>query len=127
MKVGEILRTIADAVERAELAQSVPQARHDLGNFSQPEHVAVSNNIEDPEDLFLPPLQMKMELLKKAVGVENVYDDGTDAEREEQNEVGSPDSQQDTGFEAELAKMKRAAGLNPAVLSELSDDEPLES
>lgn len=127
MKVGEILRTIADAVERAELAQSVPQARNDLGNFSQPEHVVVSNNIEDPEDLFLPPLQMKMELLKKAVGVENVYDDGTDAEREEQNEVGSPDSQQDTGFEAELAKMKRAAGLNPAVLSELSDDEPLES
>jgi hypothetical protein len=126
MKVGEILRTIADAMERAELAQSVPQARNDLGNFSQPEEVTVTDNAEDPEDLFLPPLQMKMELLKKAVGVENVYDDGTDAEQEE-SEVGSPETQQDSGFEQELAKMKRAAGLNAVVVSELDDDEPLES
>lgn len=129
MKVGEILRTIADAVERAELAQSVPQARDDLGNFSQPEHVAVSNNIEDPEDLFLPPLQMKMELLKKAVGVENVYDDGTDAERQQQKEqyVGDADSKTETTFERELQQMKKAAGINAVVMNELVDDEPLES
>lgn len=129
MKVGEILRTIADAVERAELAQSVPQARNDLGNFSQPEHVAVSDNIEDPEDLFLPPLQMKMELLKKAVGVENVYDDGTDAERQQQKEqyVGDADSETETTFERELQQMKKAAGINAVVMTELVDDEPLES
>jgi hypothetical protein len=126
MKVGEILRTIADAMERAELAQSVPQARSDLGNFSQPEEVTVTDNAEDPEDLFLPPLQMKIELLKKAVGVENVYDDGTDAEQEE-SEVGSPETQQDSGFEQELAKMKKAAGINVVAVSELADDEPLEA
>lgn len=126
MKVGEILRTIADAMERAELAQGVPQARNDLGNFSQPEEVTVTSNAEDPENLFLPPLQMKMELLKKAVGVENVYDDGTDADQEE-SEVGSPETQQDSGFEQELAKMKKAAGLNAVVVSELADDEPLEA
>jgi len=127
MKVAELLRSIVDMIDRAELAQTVPQARDDLNNFSDPEDIVITANTEDPEDLFLPPLQMKLELLKKAVGVENVYDDGTDAEREETNEVGSPDSQQDTSFESELAKIKKAAGLNPAVISELSDDEPLES
>jgi hypothetical protein len=127
MKVAELLRSIIDVVDRAELAQTVPQARNDLGNFSKPEDVEITHNAEDPEDLFLPPLQMKLELLKKAVGVENVYDDGTDAEREEPNEVGSPDTQQQTSFEFDLAKMKKAAGLNPSVVSELVDDEPLES
>lgn len=127
MKVSELLRSLVDMVDRAELAQEVPQARNDLGNFSNPEEVEISDNIEDPEDLFLPPLQMKMELLKKAVGVENVYDDGTDVEQEEPSEVGSPDTQQDSGFESELAKMKKAAGLNTVVVAELDDDEPLES
>lgn len=127
MKISELLRSLVDMVDRAELVHQVPRARNDLGNFSNPEEVEVSNNTEDPEDLFLPPLQMKMELLKKAVGVENVYDDGSDADREESNEVGSPETQKDSGFESELAKMKKAAGLNAVVVAELDDDEPLES
>jgi hypothetical protein len=126
MRFSEILRTVADTIDRSTLAQSVPQQRDDLRNFSEPEQVRVTNNVEDPEDLFLPPLQMKMELLKKAVGVENVYDDGTDAEQQE-CEVGDPASQEDSGFDDELAKMKKAAGLNAVVVSELDDDEPLES
>jgi hypothetical protein len=88
--------------------------------------VQVSNNAEDPEDLFLPPLQMKMELLKKAVGVENVYDDGTDPEQQEEF-VGSPETQQDPGHEDELAQIKRHAGINTVVAFDLADDEPLES
>ena len=127
MKVGEILRTIADAMDRADLAGSVPQARGDLQNFSQPEQVTVTDNVEDPEDLFLPPLQMKLELLKKAVGVENVYDDGPDTDQEEPEEIGDASTQSDSGFEQELAKMKKAAGLNTVVISDLSDDEPLEN
>lgn len=121
MKVGEILRTIADAVERAELAQSVPQARHDLGNFSQPEHVVVSNNIEDPEDLFLPPLQMKMELLKKAVGVENVYDDGG-PEHQHAEETAKED---DMSAEREdiVDRIKKLSGVPTAAVQELANDE----
>ena len=126
MRFSEILRTVADTIDRSALAQSVPQQRDDLRNFSEPEEIEVTNNVEDPEDLFLPPLQMKMELLKKAVGVENVYDDGTDAEQQE-CEVGDPASQEDSGFDDELAKMKKAAGLNAVIVSELDDDEPLES
>ena len=40
-----------------------------------------SGNDAMPEDLYLPPLQLKSELLKKAVDVENVFDDGTPAVR----------------------------------------------
>lgn len=129
MKVAELLRSLLNVIDNAEVVSSVPQARDDVQNFANAEEVSVSNNAEDPEDLFLPPLQMKLELLKKAVGVENVYDDGTDAEREEQTEeyVGDPESQQETSFEQELKSIKKAAGINPVVMDELGDDEPLES
>lgn len=40
-----------------------------------------SGNDAMPEDLYLPPLQLKSELLKKAVDVENVFSDGTPAQR----------------------------------------------
>ena len=46
-----------------------------------------SGNDREPEELFLPPLQQKQELLKKAVGVENVYDDGTPEQRELEREA----------------------------------------
>lgn len=127
MKIAELLRAMLNVVDNADVAAAVPKVRDDVQNFAQPKHVSVTNNVEDPEDLFLPPLQMKMELLKKAVGVENVYDDGTDAERQQEEFVGSPDSQTDTDFESQLASIKKAAGINPVVMSELDDDEPLES
>jgi hypothetical protein len=127
MKIAELLRALLDKVDHAEVIAAVPQHRDDLGNHAEPHDVEPSDNVEDPQDLFLPPLQMKLELLKKAVGVENVYDDGTDAEREQHEEVGAPGSEQDTGFEAELANIKKAAGLNTVVISDLADDEPLES
>lgn len=129
MKVAEVLRALLHAVDNAEVVNSVPQARNDIQNLSNPEEVTVSDNAKDPEDLFLPPLQMKIELLKKAVGVDNVYDDGTDAEQEQQQEeyVGNAESQTETSFEKELSQIKKAAGINPVVMNELVDDEPLES
>jgi len=128
MKVAELLRSLLDVVDRAEVVDAVPQARSDVQNLADPAEVT-PNNIEDPHDLYLPPLQMKLELLKKAVGVENVYDDGTDAEREDCDEdeyVGAPESQESTNFESELNKIKKAAGINAGVMQELSNDEPLD-
>jgi hypothetical protein len=129
MRVAELLRSLLDVVDRAEVIDAVPQARNDVQNFADPSEVP-SNNIEDPHDLYLPPLQMKLELLKKAVGVENVYDDGSDADQENYKEddeyVGDPGSQQSTNFESELAKIKKSAGINAGVLQELTNDEPLD-
>lgn len=125
MKVAEVLRALLNAIDQAEIKDAVPQARDDVQNFAQP-HSVETQNAEDPHDLFLPPLQMKLELLKKAVGVENVYDDGPDSEHQLHDEVGAPDTERESSFESELSQIKKAAGINPAVMQELSNDEPMD-
>ena len=97
MKPSEILRSLADMLDAKAQAQAPELAKQ-------------------PDDLFVPPLQLKLELLKKATDVENIYAD----EEEEQAEANSYD---------ELAMIKRNAGIrdtNPVVLDALSDDEPLD-
>jgi hypothetical protein len=95
MKPSEILRSLADMIDS--------RSKESDSNLEQ-----------QPDDLFVPPLQLKMELLKKAVGVDNIYND---SENEE-----SPHGYDD------LQVIMRNAGLdvNPVVLSALGDDEPLD-
>lgn len=70
---------------------------------------------QQPDDVFIPPLQLKIELLKKATGVESVYDeDGEEDETQHHYD--------------DLAAIKRNAGIDasPVVLDALGDDEPLD-
>ena len=94
MKPSEILRSLADMIDAKEAEQKPELAKQ-------------------PDDIFVPPLQLKLELLKKATDVENIYSD----EEEEQQAANSYD---------ELAMIKRNAGINPVVLDALGDDEPLD-
>ena len=96
MKPSEILRSLADMLAAKEQQEQTPVLA------------------KQPDDLFVPPLQLKLELLKKATDVENIYSD----EEEEQQAANSYD---------ELHMIKRNAGLNPVVLDALGDDEPLDS
>jgi hypothetical protein len=106
MKPSEILRQLADMLDAQQ-------------NSAQSDEVAVvhpedqTDLQQSPDDLFLPPLQMKLELLKKATGVDNVYD-------EEGAEEGEPHSYD------ELDAIKRNAGISVVALDALGDDEPLE-
>jgi hypothetical protein len=137
MKIADVLRRLASTLDGhaqggspdpgiqnpAEL-QAVPSGQHTVvvapaAEKPSPGGVTASGNDENPE-IFLPPLQQKQELLKKAVGVENVYDDGTPEQQHEQE-------QQEAQEEDELERIKRSAGLNAVVVSELGDSEPLES
>lgn len=96
MKPSEILRSLADMLD-AKAQEQTPELA------------------KQPDDLFVPPLQLKLELLKKATDVENIY-----ADEEEQQAANSYD---------ELNMIKRNAGLellNPVVLDALGDDEPLD-
>ena len=95
MKPSEILRSLADMLAAKEQQEQTPVLA------------------KQPDDLFVPPLQLKLELLKKATDVENIYAD----EEEEQAEANSYD---------ELDMIKRNAGINPVVLDALGDDEPLD-
>lgn len=95
MKPSEILRSLADMLAAKEEQEQTPVLA------------------KQPDDLFVPPLQLKLELLKKATDVENIYAD----EEEEQQAANSYD---------ELSMIRRNAGLNPVVLDALGDDEPLD-
>ena len=97
MKPSEILRNLADMLD-AKAQEQTPELA------------------QQPDDLFVPPLQLKLELLKRATDVENIYSD----EEEEHQAANSYD---------ELAMIKRNAGieeLNPVVIDALGDDEPLD-
>lgn len=56
-------------------------------------------------NIFVAPLQAKLELLKKAVNVASIYDD------------------QDQG---ELSQIKKLSGINPVVTDEAGSEEPLD-
>jgi len=119
MRIGDIIHKIAEIVDMVE----------------QPEgtNVTATGNDKEPEDLFVPPLQQKMELLKKAVGVENIYDDGRPGEQGDAN-ANAPTPEE----EEALLKLMQRAGVQPrgprvsnysrdaAVMQELTNDEPLD-
>ena len=117
MRASEILRKLADVIDQKSAPQQPDQA--------QP--AGDADLIPTPYGTFLPPLQGKFELLKKAVGVDNIYDEnvGNVAEDPEaSNYKTTPMSPEES--EA-LARMKKAAGVNALITTELSDDEPLDS
>jgi hypothetical protein len=69
----------------------------------------------------IPPLQLKIELLKRAVDVDNVYDHTAELDAYDVAQENPDPIQED-----EIVALRRAAGLNPAVIQELANDEPLD-
>ena len=128
MKVADILRTLANNLEHAEGGTPDPRIQNpgalidvDIIANSNTEQVSpngttASGNDREPENLFLPPLQQKQELLKKAVGVENVYDDGgPEHQHLEQDAEGA---EQDI-----VNRIRQLSGVPMAAVQELSNDE----
>jgi len=95
MKLSDIMRDIADLLDQgqgADMSQNTTQQRMTLAHPVEPEL--------DDEPLMVPPLQAKLEILKKSEGIPSVYDgEGTD----------------------ELAMIKKNAGLT-ASQHEASED-----
>jgi hypothetical protein len=117
MKVAEILRQIADAVEQSHQHHPEPEQQCQCSE----------DLIPLPDDVFLPPLQGKYELLKKAVGVDNTFDENVGkvaADPEASNHKVTPmePDEQDA-----LDRLRRSAGVSAFITHELSDDEPLEN
>ena len=114
MRAAEILRQMADMID----AKSQPTEPHNHDN-------SANNLIPVPTDIFLPPLQGKYELLKKAVGVENEFDEN--AAEQNHGDAGNYRVTPMAPDEADaLERMKKAAGVNALITHELADDEPLE-
>ena len=133
MRIADILRTLANNLDHAQGGTPDPRIQNpaeliDVAVASgpadaegNPRGTTPAGNDKEPENLFLPPLQQKQELLKKAVGVENVYDDGTPAEQHEQTCAEEDDMTQERGDIVD--RIKRLSGIPTAAVQELSNDE----
>ena len=132
MKIADILRTIAANLDHSEGGAPDPRIQNPaqlidvdvVGSdqeHSSPNGTTPSGNDKGPEDVFLPPLQQKQELLKKAVGVENVYDDGGPVEQHEA-EVSQQEAT-DSDEEDIVGRIKKLSGVSTAALQELSNDD----
>ena len=120
---------------------SVPQApvratkeiSTESSDSTSPNGNTASGNAKAPRGLFLPPLQQKQELLKKAVEVENVYDDGgPEVSEETDNKQTDTDTKLDdivdrikklSGIPAAKNKKALSGGPSAAVVQELSNDD----
>jgi len=139
MKVSDILRRLADnidghggagqpdpAIQNPAQLSAVPTGQNvivvdtDVDNKPSPNGTTASGNDKAPADQFLPPLQMKQELLKKAVNVENVYDDGTatDQDQEDQQQAATTQELDDI-----VNRIKQLSGIPTAAVQELGNDE----
>lgn len=132
MKINEVdlMRKLADLINShhsgAELADEPEGASTGVNN---PDVVMRDENgkelVKQPDTKQVPPLQLKLELLKRAVGVENIYsEDNVEEDPLASNYKTTPMSEEET---AALESMKRAAGVNALIRNEMSDDEPLDS
>jgi hypothetical protein len=121
MNIAEILRKLADIADQQDNpGRPDPQIQNPAQMSQASAGVPVDNpdNADAGEDdeVMVPPLQLKLELLKRAVGVDNVYDD------QRADEVTGEDP---------LAAIKRNAGIDSGGMTAVihgvaGEDEPLD-
>lgn len=102
MKISDVLRKLADKIDAQDSISDEP------------------GNTTTDDSVYLPPLQQKQELLKRAVEVDNIYDD----KLSDQTHPDSDFNIDNISKEDELNTIKRNAGI--AGIMGLSDDEPLD-
>ena len=98
MKIADVLRKLADELDSQDIIPDAP------------------GNTETDDSVYLPPLQQKQELLKRAVEVDNVYDDQL-ADQTHSDSALNVDNDNN-----KIDNLKRNAGILV-----MSDDDPLDS
>jgi len=131
MKIADILRTLAANLEHAQGGAPDPRIQNPAQMIDvvavadtdqpSPNGVTASGNDKAPENTFLPPLQQKQELLKKAVGVENVYDDGG-PEHQHAEETAEQDDMTDERDDI-VDRIRQLSGVPTAAVQELSNND----
>jgi hypothetical protein len=131
MKIADILRTLAANLEHAQGGAPDPRIQNPAQMIDvvavadteepSPNGTTASGNDKAPENTFLPPLQQKQELLKKAVGVENVYDDGG-PEHQHAEETAEQDDMTDERDDI-VDRIRQLSGVPTAAVQELSNDD----
>ena len=118
MEAAELIRKLIDVlsqINQPPQQTAAPQGAHltavlapaPTGDFPEDEHTN-----DETGGIMVPPLQQKMELLKKISGVDNVYDHGD----------SSSESSED-----ELSIIKRNAGIPMLTMVASEDNDALEN
>jgi hypothetical protein len=92
MNLSEILRALADKIDSMEQPAAEPNTSPNQAELTP---VEVDNVDHAESHVFVAPLQQKLELLKKAAGVDSMYDEPCDTADDD----------------AEMDIMKRNAGV----------------
>jgi len=119
MKASDIIQGLADLIAviqrdeqhaQVQQVQPLPQPEIQVTQIStEPAANSDEPGVDPDMEKFVPPLQAKIELLKKATGVASTYDE--------------------SGEQDELAQMKKMAGIkspHPVVQDMAGEDEPLD-
>lgn len=118
MKISDIFRQVADAIDQQETPGGADERLQNRAEMSAASAGLAVDNPEnsdagEEDEVMVPPLQLKLELLKRAVGVDNVYDD--QRADEVTGNVGDP-----------LDALRKNAGIQAAVTNEMADDDILD-
>ncbi len=124
MKVSDILRRLAntiDGLSDTDAGRPDPSIQNPAQlNAVSPNGTTAAGNDKAPADQFLPPLQMKQELLKKAVSVENVYDDGSPTAQDDEDQQQAATAQV---LDDIVNRIKQLSGIPTAAVQELGNDD----
>lgn len=101
MKIAELLRALSDIVASADTEAPA-------GQETPAQTPAVDPHGDAEVGIMVPPLQQKLELLKKSAGVDNMYDN------------------QDGQETDELVRIKQLGGVTPTAQHLASDDHEAE-
>jgi len=126
MKINEVdlMRKLADFIASKQSDDGSQSAESDIESDDTMYDEHGTPLVAQPDNKMVPPLQLKLELLKRAVDVENIYSENNADDPEASNYKTTPMSEQEQDA---LESMKRAAGVNALIRNEMSDDEPLDS
>jgi hypothetical protein len=106
MRASDILHGLADLLAGIEGSRQAQQLQPQAQPAVTMVQVSADNTDHSDSGTFVPPLQAKLELLKKSVGVDSVYDQGGP---DESLTGQGADNEQDP-----LARMKQMAGIHVA-------------
>jgi hypothetical protein len=137
MKASQIIQGLADLLSGIEgsehvIQQPAPVAQSatpvaptpqiaPIAGAPSPDEVVAKGHTDGEIGVFVPPLQAKIELMKKSVNVDSVYDQGGS----EENLTGHGADNQDAD-DNELDRIKKMAGITPTIMG-AEGDEPFDS
>jgi hypothetical protein len=116
MNIAEILRSLADIVDRAESPARPDPAIQNPAELSPtaagaPVDTPCNQDAGAEDPVMVPPLQLKTELLKRAVGVDNIFD------------PGEPRADEADASDEEIMMLRKNAGVPMAAVMELGNEE----